>query len=247
MALREEFERSGNWLFRWRSYLPLVFIVLFLIALTNFKYQVSEHLSDDIWELFCLFVSFSGLAVRMYAVGCAPRGTSGRNVAEQRANVLNTTGIYSVTRHPLYFGNFIIWLGITMSVRLWWFMAVALLVFWLYYERIMFTEEEFLRKKFGEEFLKWSNTTPAFFPIKWNRWRKPALPFKFKSALRREYSGFFAIISVFAVLDLVEERIVTGEFTADPMWVGIFTFGFVTYLTLLIFKKKTKLLDIEGR
>ena len=225
----------------------MVFVGLFLVALTNFQYQVGDYLADNIWKLICLSISLSGLIFRMYTVGCTPKGTSGRNVTEQRANVLNTTGVYSLVRHPLYLGNFIIWFGIVLSVRLWWFMAVALLVFWLYYERIMFAEEEFLRNKFGDEFLKWSNRTPAFLPIKWKKWKKSDLPFSFKNALRREYSGFFAIISVFSVLELAEERIVKGEFTFDPMWVAIFTFGLVTYLTLLVFKKKTKLLDVEGR
>ena len=247
MALREELERSGNWLFRWRSYLPLLLIVLFLIALTNFKYPGGNHGWDEIWELFCFLISLSGLIIRMYAVGCAPKGTSGRNVTDQRANVLNTTGIYSITRHPLYLGNFIIWFGIILSVRLWWFMVVTLLIFWLYYERIMFAEEEFLRRKFGDEFLKWASTVPAFFPAKWKRWRKPDLPFKFKNALRREYSGFFAIISAFSVLELVEERIVEGRLVFDPIWSGLFGFGLVIYLTFLTLKKKTKFLDVQGR
>lgn len=183
----------------------------------------------------------------MYAVGCAPRGTSGRNVKEQRAEVLNNTGIYSMVRHPLYLGNFVIWFGIILSVRLWWFMTVAVLVFWLYYERIMFAEEEFLRKKFGDEFLKWASVTSAFFPTKLRKWRPPDLPFKFKNALRREYSGFFAIISVFSLLELIKSRIVEGEFVFDPFWATIFIFGLVIYLTLLILKKKTKFLDAQGR
>ena len=118
MALREEFERTGNWLFRWRSYLPLLLVGLFLVALTNFRYPIGSYELDRNWKIICLLISFSGLALRMYVVGCVPRGTSGRNVTEQRAEVLNTTGIYSLVRHPLYLGNFLIWFGIILSVRL---------------------------------------------------------------------------------------------------------------------------------
>ena len=32
MALIEEMDRSGNWLFRWRSYLPFVFLPLIVTA-----------------------------------------------------------------------------------------------------------------------------------------------------------------------------------------------------------------------
>ena len=33
MALREEMEATGNWLFRWRSYLPLALLALLLAGL----------------------------------------------------------------------------------------------------------------------------------------------------------------------------------------------------------------------
>lgn len=124
---------------------------------------------------------------------------------------------------------------------------VALLVFWLYYERIMFAEEEFLRKKFGDDFSNWAARTPAFLPLRLQKWRKSELPFEFKNALRREYSGFFAIVSAFSVLELVEERIVEGKFVFDPVWLTIFIISLIIYLTLMVFKKKTKFLDVEGR
>ena len=38
MALKEELERSGGWLFKYRSYLPILVIPVFLIALREFNY-----------------------------------------------------------------------------------------------------------------------------------------------------------------------------------------------------------------
>lgn len=247
MALREEFERMGNWLFRWRSYLPLVFIGLFLLALKRFSYLGHSHRLDQIWEIFCLLISFFGLGIRMYAVGCAPRGTSGRNVKGQRATFLNTTGVYSLIRHPLYFGNFLIWTGIALSLHSWWFLTLAVLVFWIYYEKIMFAEEEFLRREYGETFLGWASKTPVFFPTKLSLWQPPALPFKLRNALRREYSGFFAIISVYTILDILEELVATGRLGMDPIWRILFGFGLIAYLVFMFLKKKTNLLDVEGR
>ena len=34
------------------------------------------------------------------------KNTSGRNTHDQVADSLNTSGIYSIVRHPLYVGNF---------------------------------------------------------------------------------------------------------------------------------------------
>ena len=148
-AAEEEFERTGQWLFRWRSYLPLLLIALFLIAFRDFKYPFGSHGWDYLWEIFCLSVSMLGIAVRALTVGFIPKGTSGRNTKGQVAEDLNTTGMYSLVRNPLYLGNFIIWLGISLFVRLWWFSLIVILIFGIYYERIIFAEEEFLRHKYG--------------------------------------------------------------------------------------------------
>ena len=62
-------------------------------------------------------MSFFGLGIRVFTVGFTPKNTSGRNTAEQIADVLNTSGIYSMVRHPLYVGNFFMWLGIGLLTQ----------------------------------------------------------------------------------------------------------------------------------
>ena len=247
MALREELEQLGNRFFRWRSYLPLLLCVLFLIALKTVYYPLYPDFYDRLWEFFCLFVSFFGLIIRAWAVGSVPRGSSGRNVKEQRATALNTTGLYSLVRHPLYLGNFFMWIGAALLVRSWWLVLLTAFIFWFYYEKIMYAEEEFLRREFGESFTKWANKTPAFFPTKLGNWQSPELKFSFRNALRREYSGFFAVISLFSVLRLFQDRITFGKFVIDQLWLKIFIIGLAVYLILLVLKKKTKWLDVEGR
>ncbi len=112
-----------------------------------------------------LGVSLFGEAIRIYTVGFAPENTSGRNTeAGQIADELNMTGIYSLVRHPLYVGNFFMWLGPVLFLRSVVFAVFFVLVYWLYYERIMFAEEQFLRRKFGETYDKWSEKVSAFIP-----------------------------------------------------------------------------------
>jgi protein-S-isoprenylcysteine O-methyltransferase Ste14 len=246
MALKEEFKKSGDWLFRWRSYLPLFLIAFFLVACRDFNYPYGSPLLDKIWKIFCLFISLSGLGIRALTIGYVPRGTSGRGTKELVAKALNTAGMYSVVRHPLYLGNLIIWLGVSMLPRIWWFSVIVLLVFWLYYERIMFAEEYFLEQEFGESFLGWAEKTPAFIP-RWKNWVKPSLSFSFKNALKREYSTFFAIIATFTVLELIAEIFLKGRLVLEPMWIIIFSIGLTIYLIVRIIKKRTTLLDVEGR
>jgi len=237
MALTDEIVRNGNWLYRWRSYLPLLLLGLLASGFSQFTYFADSRLLEEVWEVMCLAVSLSGLGIRVYAIGHAPRGTSGRNTTKQEAESLSITGLYSVVRHPLYLGNFIIWVGISLFVRVWWVTAISVLVFWLYYERIMAAEEFFLKEKFGKAFDDWAASTPAFIP-RMTGWKSPEFPFSTKSILKREYSGLFAIVVIFTLLDMVARYRVEGEFELDLFSILLFTVGVITFLFLRTMKRK---------
>jgi protein-S-isoprenylcysteine O-methyltransferase Ste14 len=248
MALREDLERQGSWLFRNRSYLPLLGIPIILIALRNSEY-LERAFGDSVeafWGFFSICISFLGLGIRCLVAGYAPRGTSGRNTKSQVAEMLNTTGMYSIVRNPLYLGNFVIVLGLTLFLQVLWLALVVWVGFWIYYERIILTEENFLRNKFGDTFLKWAEKTPTFFPNLKN-WNKPSLPFSFKTVLRREFSTFFAIVASFTFFDIAEDLFAEGKFELSLPWVILFIFAFIIYITLLILKKKTNKLNVPGR
>jgi protein-S-isoprenylcysteine O-methyltransferase Ste14 len=248
MALREELEKQGAWLFRWRSYLQLLILPLLLLALRNSEYleRASGDVAETFWEVLCVAISLLGLTVRCITVGFVPEGTSGTNKRAQKAETLNTTGMYSVVRHPLYLGNFIIILGITLFVQVWWLILVAILAFWLYYERIMFAEEEFLRRKFGNSYLEWAHRTPSFLP-KFKNWQRPCLVFSFRAVLRRESSGFFGIIASFTFLEVIGDIFTEGKLELDLPWAILLIISLIIYLTLRILRKKTRLLNVEGR
>lgn len=221
MALREDFEQAGNWLFRRRSFLPLLLLPLFYPALSGFRYAGGSHGLDLIWEIGCLAVSLTGYGLRIATVGFAPRGTSGRNRHEQIARSLNTTGMYSLVRHPLYLGNYVMWLGASAVPRVWWLPVLVTLAFALYYERIMFAEEEFLRREFGAAFTDWASRTPAIVPRRL-AWIPPGRPFSLREVLRQEYSGLFALVTVYSLLEVGSDIAATGRLEVDPVWGTIF-------------------------
>jgi protein-S-isoprenylcysteine O-methyltransferase Ste14 len=246
MPLREEYQTAGEWLFRWRSYCPILLLgVVLLVTFNAFQYPADTHRWHVVWEAFCVATSLLGLMVRVVTVGFVHSATSGRNTKSIRTEGLNTCGMYSVVRHPLYLGNFIMWLGVAMFPRVWWLVLVVCMAFWLYHERIMLAEEEFLRERFGTAFLQWATRTPAFIPRP-AAWRPPVLPFSLRTALRREYSGLFAIIATFSSLQFVGDYSLNRRLTFDPLWVEVFTATLGLYLLLLGLKKKG-LLDVVGR
>ncbi len=236
----------GAWLFRWRSYIPLLLIAVILPALRQYSYPFGSHIYDLYWEGFCLVVSMFGLLIRGFTVGYAPRRTSGRNTKNQVADTLNTTGMYSITRNPLYLGNYFMMLGVLLFVRVWWVPVIYTLAFWLYYERIIIAEEAFLMEKFGAEYEQYLRRTPAFLP-NFRLWKPPALTFSLRTVLKREYPGFFGAIAAFTALEFAGDYIVEGTLVWDPFWTALFVFAALTHVTLRTLKRKTRWLHVDGR
>jgi protein-S-isoprenylcysteine O-methyltransferase Ste14 len=246
MALSDHFERSGNWLFRWRAVPPVLALLVLMLHLGDYQYLLGSKRADDLWQLGCLLVAVAGLALRAYVVGHTPKDTSGRNAREQRAASLNTSGMYSMVRHPLYVANFLIYLGTIAFTHDPWPALVCLLVFWLYYERIMAAEEGFLRKRFGAQFEDWARVTPAFVP-KPRLWRHPDLPFSPRNVLRREYNNVFSVLLAMFLLDAASDSAAQGRFTLGPWWGIALAVGFVAWLVLRTLKRHTEVLRVAGR
>lgn len=253
MTLDRQLEREGAALFRWRSYVPLALVPLALIAAAQSGYfeQRFGHALTQAWMMFCLVLCFLGLALRALTVGFVAGASSGRNTREQRADALNTTGAYSVLRNPLYLGNYLTLLGFALATKVWWFAVVASLGFALYYERIIWAEECFLRRKFGDAFTQWAERTPAFLPDL-RLWRRPELPFSFRAVLRREYSGFYLIVVVMTLIELSGAVLGRGmTFAAwwarDYPWALGLAAATVIFLVLRALKRHTSLLRVAGR
>ena len=247
MGLKKEFEQQGIWLFRYRGQLP---VVILLVQLAIYFFAVRDRSlywnEPGSWEVICLAVCLLGQIIRFMVIGYTPRNTSGRNTKAQVAEVVNQTGIYSVVRHPLYLGNFFMWLGIAMISQSPWFVAVFILVFWLFYERVMYAEEAFLRKSFGDPYKKWSERVPAFIPAL-QGWVPSSMNFSFRNILKRESVGFFNVFLVFWLFSA--ERTLASGHSFDPMDPWFLLLMIVTLLTavLWLIRKKTRWLIVEGR
>lgn len=246
MALLESIEKQGNWLFKYRSFLPLL---IFTPGLAWFIYLTWQRNYVNIWwlDLIFLAVGLFGLAIRIFTVGFTPKGTSGRNTTEgQVAESLNTSGIYSMVRHPLYLGNFFMWFAPVLMITDLWFALFFCAFYWIYYERIMFAEEAFLRRKFEKEYFAWAEKTPAFFP-RFSNYKKSSLDFSLKNVLKREYNGFFNLILIMTLFRIIGYAISEQKFYLDLPWIIVFACGFIIFATLKILKKFTNVLNVEGR
>src|SRR5574341_372657 len=133
MQLADYLRQSGSRFFRWRSRLPWLVVPVFLVSLADSDYPswVSPA-ADRWWSLVCLLPALAGLGLRLHASGTAPWGTSGRNTEAPLAEALTTTGLYSVVRHPMYLGNYLIGLGLSLLPYAWYLPLLFTLAFALY-------------------------------------------------------------------------------------------------------------------
>jgi protein-S-isoprenylcysteine O-methyltransferase Ste14 len=250
MALTDEMGLQGSWLFRWRSYVPFVLLALMLPpSLVGLGWPFGSYQFHKVWESVCVLISLSGFGIRCATVGFVPRGTSGRGTAKLNATVLNTTGMYSLVRHPLYLGNYLIGLGVTLVWLDWWAPVIYSLCFGLYYERIMIAEEQYLARQFGDAFRQWASVTPSIVPSpsQFRHWQRPALPFSFRSMLRREYSTFALLIALHAGMEAIENYWIEGRLGFGLEWGGVLIGVVAIYVLLRLLKKRTKLLKPPGR
>ncbi len=236
MSLSTEMETQGQWLFRWRSYLPFVFVPCLTWEVMHSEHDGTSLWWHHVWPLACWCVSVLGLLVRVHCVGHAAANTSGRNTRTQIADSLNVTGMYSVVRHPLYLGNFLIALGIVAHPASFWLIGLFVLSFVVYYERIMFAEEAFLQRKFGSAFTDWTARTPAFVP-RVMQWVGPALPMNYIKAGRQESAAVAVITLGFLLLEIGSHVSFGGLDTVEPWWWVLTSVGVLLYISLRLLKR----------
>jgi protein-S-isoprenylcysteine O-methyltransferase Ste14 len=237
MAYIDEMKQQGNWLFKKRSFFPVIVMSLLVAeGLFDTSYLMGSPYIDRLWGLGCFGIALAGLGMRIYTVGYVPHGTSGRTTSEPKARALNTTGIYSIVRHPLYLSNFVIWAGIALFPCKIFPAVCCVLGFLLFHERIIIAEEAFLAEKFGDEFTEWAKKTPALIP-KTGLWVKPALRFSWQAVFKREYPGVLTVTLSFALMDMAINWRREGTPLPDRVWLSILGAGLIVFVTGWILRK----------
>jgi len=235
----------GNFLFKYRGQIPILlfFIVIPFIYYTDYNIFSEKLLKEN--TIISFLISFIGFFIRVYTVGTTPAGTSGRNRKKQIAKKLNQTGLYSIVRHPLYLGNFLIWFGVSIYTLNTAFTIFLSLFFFSYYNIIMRTEEKFLDKKFKDEFLLWKKYTPMLLPS-FNKYYKSKYTFSIKTVLKREYSSFLATVFSFLYIQTLINYFNNQIIINNNMYVILISSIGIT-LILRILKKNTSFLNEKGR
>ncbi|MEX2177257.1 MAG: isoprenylcysteine carboxylmethyltransferase family protein [Gemmatimonadaceae bacterium] len=169
--------RVGAFLFRYRGFLPVPFLLIPLL--------VPGDQSLPGW-LAAAALILTGETLRMAGVSAAGTVTRRRSRNVQR---LVTYGIFSWMRNPLYVGNLLIWIGFVVGSGVLWFLPFAIVLFAIEYTLIVRYEEGVLESIFGAEYLDYKARTPRWFPRPPRSAPEPGLH-DWREALRSEVSTF---------------------------------------------------------
>ncbi|MFQ6083523.1 MAG: methyltransferase family protein [Candidatus Aminicenantia bacterium] len=98
-------------------------------------------------------ISLFGFSLRAWASGHI----------EKEKN-LTISGPYQFTRNPLYLGNFILGISLSISSNSWLGILIFLIYFVTFYPVAIAREVEKMKQLFPEEYKKYQSKVPTFFP-----------------------------------------------------------------------------------
>ena len=134
-------------------------------------------------------VALIGVVIRAWAAGHI-----------RKFEKLATTGPYSFTRNPLYFGSFLLAAGFAIAAGIWWLALIVAVLYLSIYYPVMRVEEGDLRSKFRGGFDDYAANVPLFFPRP-TPWRKMDAGFDFQLYLKhREYQAAIGTVVALGVL-----------------------------------------------
>jgi len=229
--------RIGKFLFKWRSFTQLPWI---MVALIFFKpYYPSFSLQLEPFLTFAgIMITLFGEILRLWAHLYASEGTSGRE-NYLRADSLNIDGPYGIVRNPLYLGNFHIVGGllIVFSNIIVFLIGIAFLIF--QYSFIVHAEENYLKDKFGKEWISYKNSVPKFFPkIKNLKIAGSNRKNSLTKVIFKETDTIFNILTMLFLIILLKINHLKGLSTKEIIHAFLFYSPLLLlYVFLKIFKK----------
>jgi protein-S-isoprenylcysteine O-methyltransferase Ste14 len=224
----------GNILFKYRSFTPVPLIVLVFVI-----FKPANLGEKNIFINLCgLILSLCGEFIRVIAVGYAHSGTSGRE-SFLKADALNTTGIYSLVRNPLYIGNFLIFSGLlVVFANIWAEVVVAVFLIVQYYF-IILSEEDFLRKGYGKVYEDYCGRVRRVIPV-FMKYEKASNPFNLRKVIFKESDSVFNLLVMYLLVIVYKEWVFSGTISHPFMFIIPGVVFIISYIMVKIVKKKRK-------
>jgi len=153
---------TGNVLYHARKLL-LPAIAITLVITIKPSLFLGSHALDRMMVILGIMIILAGEILRLATIGFAYIHRGGKN-RQVYATKLVVKGLYSHTRNPMYVGNFLITMGLSLLYGSPLLTLLIFLSFGFVYLAVISAEEDFLRKKFGQEFESYTKNVNRFWP-----------------------------------------------------------------------------------
>ena len=133
---------------------PLFYVATFFVALllqkllpihTDFFHTMAARAIGSVAIFVGVFFLFP--AIRQFFV------SKNTLITIKSANSLQTTGIYSISRNPMYVGLLFLYLGLSFLIGNWWNLILVPTLVFSIQEYIIKREERYLGRAFGQRYL----------------------------------------------------------------------------------------------
>jgi protein-S-isoprenylcysteine O-methyltransferase Ste14 len=133
---------------------PLIYVLTFLAAIYAEKiYRIDDSMFHK------QPVKIAGIILLVIALFFLVRSlrqflkSKNTLVTIKPSTTLESSGIYNITRNPMYVGLAIVYLGITCLVGNWWNIILFPLLLLVVQEYIIKSEEKYLERRYGQGYL----------------------------------------------------------------------------------------------
>jgi protein-S-isoprenylcysteine O-methyltransferase Ste14 len=132
--------------------------------------KIASYISIPICLIVFLYTIFVPLKMHtpwfwaglpLYCLGLVIFTVSKLNYAAAPQDGLATHGLYRISRHPIYLGIYLVFLGIGVMSASWVFLAFTVLYMILTHFSIL-AEERFCLDKYGDEYVKYMKTVRRY-------------------------------------------------------------------------------------
>jgi protein-S-isoprenylcysteine O-methyltransferase Ste14 len=227
--------RIGNFFFKHRNWLFIFFYGALFIP--SWPIVSKEKLGESyLWwpVIIGLLITISGQLIRGFTIGLAYIVRGGKG-GKPYAEGLVTDGIFNHCRNPLYVGNILMLLGVGILANSLLYVAVIIPVFLFIYQAIVLAEEDFLRKKFGNQFDGYCKKVNRWVPdLRGLGKTMNGMEFKWKRWILKEHTTQYIWLAGIILILLLRYPELTNNDTSTRNTVGIILLGALTLIYILI-------------
>tara|TARA_B100000945_G_C20306422_1_gene560582 strand:+ start:243 stop:953 length:711 start_codon:yes stop_codon:yes gene_type:complete len=225
--------KIGNLFFRTRNFIfPIFYLFLFIPS-----YQIGVNYK--IIAIIGISITILGQLIRMVTIGLAYviRGGRKRRIY---AEGLVTDGLFSHCRNPMYVGNILMIIGLSIFSNSLLSVMILIPLFIFIYQSIVIAEEDFLKSKFKEGYNDYCTKVDRWIPrISGLNKTFSENEFKFKKILYKEYNTTFVWTVGATLLFAYNNLKIKGNIQEDLVYYySILIFLSSMYLITRFFKKR---------